>query len=280
MLPKYRFFLNFRIVLFVFLFCSGCSGQTLSRLEESATKQAQAAQLEPHDRKSDVLLSRGMPERDCLAFHIKEAIELNTERLDLYSKVSGGRSIALSEKLIESEKNVLRVSSILDKPAQMWQVHGVPVGCIDFVSMSETPPFQVRTAAPPVSFERLKTEELWSLVVRLKIATKKSYEKSLFEVHEEILEFRDQKEYHCMKRHILESIARSIYLLPIYEKLSASKLLISPRGLMTLYIEAQITSLFLADEIDNMAAPLQGEGIAIICNDVPPIPYGPLSQSH
>lgn len=67
-----------------------------------------------------------------------------------------------------------------------------------------------------------------------------------------------------MIRHFLESIRRVAGLAPTY-------------GVRTMFISKQmlwahVRSLKKASELDQMAAPLQAEGLPILCQDVPYIP--------
>lgn len=219
-------------------------------------------------------------QRNCLSHHIREALAVNRERLPRYSKLTGGRSEIVSKKLIDSEKLVLALSPVIDLPARFWQTRDIPVICMDLVPMAGAASFEEKISLPLTVFQRLSKDSLQALVTRVRQAINLTNREGLLQVHGEILRLKNQKDFHCMKRHILESLARSLYVLPSYEKQSAMLNLPSPKTLISLYLSSQVASLNLADEIDNLASEVQKEGVAILCNDLPPIPYGPLYDSQ
>jgi hypothetical protein len=210
------------------------------------------------------------PQKHCVSHHLREAIDLNSERLEKYFAVSGGRSLPISLRLVTLERAILLVVPALEIPAKFYQKRGVPVLCLDMVPMEDAPPFVERVSTPVEPYSPRSGRELKDKLARLYDQGKlepleEALEKELAELHE-------APSYHCMTRHLLESILRSARLEPLYERMSVERGLPKPNFISKTFIRAQIRQLAKATEIDDEAAPLQAEGIPIICRDVPPIP--------
>ena len=85
-------------------------------------------------------------------------------------------------------------------------------------------------------------------------------------------DLEDYPNFHCMVRHLLESMLRISNLAPIHER-EATELGLPPtRDLSWTLVRMHTLVLTEAVEVDGLAAPLQAEGLPIICRDVPPIP--------
>ena len=78
-------------------------------------------------------------------------------------------------------------------------------------------------------------------------------------------------EYHCMTRHLIESLWRVAVLAPLHERLAAERAVRSTRDLSELLLRLHLSALPEGAKLDRAAAPLQARGIPIICRDVPPI---------
>jgi hypothetical protein len=217
----------------------------------------------------------GAPDPDCapacFLTHLDEAIALNRERRSRYEALTDGASLAISNRLITTER-ISRVAAIvMDDRARRWQRRGVDVLCDEFVSMDETPAF--RDHSEPVPFESFVAQGGAGLALRLGDAWLDGGYTGLAAAAEYELELlADAPSFHCMVRHLLESIVRAANLAPIHVADAAALGLDSPAAISRDFIALQITSLALATGIDEDAAPIQAQGVPIICQDVPPIP--------
>jgi hypothetical protein len=213
------------------------------------------------------------PTRDCLTVHIKEALEINELRKPIYSQLSEGRSESVSNLMIRSEQFLLFIAPIFDSIARYWQSAKIGVACEDFVSMSLTPNLGVTSKNKKMQNTSYKVFDTKESIQNIR----NSLNESQFAAHaafvQEIKKISAEPFYHCMTRHILESAARSLFLLPKFEKLSLEKGKYSPKVIVNLLVRAQLESLPLAQILDEKAGPLQQEGVPIVCNDVPTIPY-------
>ena len=210
------------------------------------------------------------PQKHCVSHHLREAIDLNSERLEKYFAVSGGRSLPISLRLVTLERAILLVVPALELPAKFYQKRGVPVLCLDMVPMKDAPPFVERVSTPVEAYASKSGPELQDKLTRL-------YDQGNLEPLEQALEtelaqLHEAPSYHCLTRHLLESILRSARLEPVYARMSSERGLPAPNFISRTFIRAQIRQLTKAAQIDDEAAPLQAEGIPIICQDVPPIP--------
>jgi hypothetical protein len=207
---------------------------------------------------------------DCVSRHVKEAIELNTQREPLYARVSNNRSLAVSQELMKMERKMLRSLPLLELPAQLYQKKGIPILCLDVVSMRDTPAFIERLDPPEVP--RVPFNGL-NLSLELMALRLRGDQKGVEEKLQAALEVLNKgQRFNCLARHFVESILRSVRLAPHYRSMSRERGMMEPNLIIGTYINSQIETLGAASELDSMAAPLQAEGIPIICNDVPAIP--------
>ena len=205
----------------------------------------------------------------CFTDHLKQAIALNKSRVNEYAAISDDASRKVSRFLILAEKITLAGSLIYDRWARKWQDEGIPVLCADFIDMDQAAPF-TKGEVIEQSYVSQKAEKVGD---RLNQSWSDNGWNGLKNsVLYEIERIESAPAYHCMLRHLLESIGRSAHLAPQYETVARDQGLRSPRLLMETYLSLQIKTIWLANQLDDMAAPLQADGIPIICQDVPYIP--------
>ncbi|HLL48487.1 MAG TPA: hypothetical protein VK399_17425, partial [Longimicrobiaceae bacterium] len=77
--------------------------------------------------------------------------------------------------------------------------------------------------------------------------------------------------YHCMLRHLLESMLRVTSLAPTHAARAEAAGMKSTAGLSRLVLRLHLFALVDAAKLDVVAAPIQARGIPILCQDVPPI---------
>jgi hypothetical protein len=76
-----------------------------------------------------------------------------------------------------------------------------------------------------------------------------------------------------MLRHLLGSALRISNQAPRYEaQARAARIRASPGAISRTMLDLHLRMLGEAARLDRAAAPLQAEGIPILCQDVPPIP--------
>lgn len=211
--------------------------------------------------------------RACTREHLVEAIELNLARRQDYANLSNGQSLPISDALIDMEKRLLKSALLADFVSFFFQLWGIAFLCDEYVSMSKTPAF---TPQSPKPWPQLSGYTSWNADKAIETLTqlneKKDFTKIL-EVSEQWLQdLNSEKQFHCLTRHFLESVARAAVLAPRHNTIARERLFIPTLGLSAMFIKGHIDLLKEAEQLDRSAAPLQARGIAIICQDVPPIP--------
>ena len=214
------------------------------------------------------------PESRCMERHLREAAALNRERMPLYDSLSGGRSRAISRRLIWTERLAIPVAWYVDWRAREFQREGIRIVCDDFVPMANTPEFRARAADPPPPLSAFEPAD----ARRIRRVIDRAYDRGGFPavsaaLEAELRRLEEEPRFHCMLRHLLESALRISNQAPRYAaEAEARGLVASPEALSRTLLELHLGMLGEAAKLDARAAPLQAEGIPIICQDVPPIP--------
>ena len=97
------------------------------------------------------------------------------------------------------------------------------------------------------------------------------------ELEHKLEELGETPNFHCMLRHLLESILRISNLAPIHEQKAEAIGMLSTRALSLLLVRLHLLTLEFGVQLDRFAAPVQADGVPIICRDVPPIIDIPLT---
>ncbi len=216
------------------------------------------------------------PPEDCFALHLEEAIALNEKRKPLYSWLTQGRSEAISDKLIESEKVSLVFARAVDDAARPYQQAGVAVACDEFVSMADVPVFQEEYGFDPEPLDAFDPVDGVVLRDGLEATFSEEGFVGLAAATDAALHgLEEPRAYHCMVRHMLESLRRIANLAPVHEANAHERGLTSPVPISEDLVELHLLSIEPAARLDEQASALQSEGIPILCQDVPSIPPGP-----
>ncbi|MFZ9521156.1 MAG: hypothetical protein ACO3A4_11835 [Silvanigrellaceae bacterium] len=206
----------------------------------------------------------------CVSNHVREFINLNEERSKRYAELSDNRSLSISKKLIAYERIALATLPLIENQALKYQRAGVPLLCLDVVAMHSTPNMNENLKIPSKPFmyfdggalsKKLLTQQL----VGNEVLLEKELENALARLNE-------NHSYNCLLRHFVESTLRTVRLVPKYRAASKKRGLPNPSLILSAYINSQILFFGTATQLDLEAAPLQSEGIPVLCDDVPPIP--------
>lgn len=212
----------------------------------------------------------------CFEEHLLEAIAINQQRRPMYAALTGGRSVPVSDRLIESEQTSLHFAAPLDDAAEALHSLGLSIVCDEFISMSETPAFADRFAFDPEPLEAFVEVDGWKLGEQFEATFADAGFAGVSELATQTLTALEHpRAYHCMIRHMLESIRRIANFAPIHEGRAQELGAPSTLGLSEDMVRMHILSLGAAAGLDVQAAALQAEGVPILCQDVPSIPPGP-----
>lgn len=205
--------------------------------------------------------------------HLAAAIKHNTAMIPVYAKLTNNASKKVSYSLITMEKIISLVAKPIQKEAWPFQQMGVPLLCEELVDMSLAPGFKNLTQKEtrPQSIFPLNMENISKEL-------KKYFEKDQFEEAYSFLEktlndLDEEPNQMCLSRHFLESVARTLSLIPAQRELAQQLGLKDPVGILKKYLNNQRTLLTLSHRLDLQAFPLQKAGVPILCADVPAIPW-------
>jgi hypothetical protein len=210
-----------------------------------------------------------------MATHLREAMELNRERMPRYAARTGGASERISRRLIASERRALLVARYFDARAEPYLRRGVGVVCEAFVPMARTPAYADSVEPSPgdgagaAAIGRAPAGEVRGRVARALRA--EGFPGAAHALEAEIAALAPAPRRHCMTRHLLESALRIANLAPRHAAAAARHRLPSPEDDARRLLELHLHSLDEAAELDDEAAPLQARGVPILCRDVPPI---------
>ncbi len=204
--------------------------------------------------------------------HLKEAIEINTERMPLYARLTNNKSIPFSKKLIRLERVTLLPAWYFDRKGDQLQQKGVPFIKEEFIDMALTPsfsetfpegiPFQQKLQPTKVSPYKKEIHRLIGI---------KDYQ-GLVDISKEWLEeLSSQPHVYCMLRHLIESMRRVAFLAPLHIKKCNSLQIPPPIWHIQLLLKIHLWSLKESAKADEQVAFIQNQGVPFIYQDVPPI---------
>lgn len=209
----------------------------------------------------------------CFQRHLEEAIAVNEERRPKYAALTDGRSDPISETLIESEKTSLLFAKQVDEAAVPFHEAGVPIVCDEFISMSEVPAFQEDFGFDPEPLTSFEPVDGGALAKELEAAFAEGGFAALSAACDAWLtQLHEPRAYHCMLRHMLESLRRIGNVAPTQHQRAQQAGLDGALDLSEDMVRLHLLSLSAAAKLDEQAAPLQAEGVPILCRDVPAIP--------
>lgn len=207
-------------------------------------------------------------EKNCFREHITESLSINRERRKFYQKLTNGESDRIFNTLIASEVTTLIPAGYFDLKAKPFQKKGLDLFCHEFVSLNRAPEFDYDRRITPqakfVSFDYKFYKE------RLDIAIKARKAESIRKISlEALVELSAMPDYYCMTRHMIESIYRFAFFLPIREKEAKILNLDSPAEIMLDVMKLHLFPLGLSYKIDLWSQPIQESGIPILCSEIP-----------
>jgi hypothetical protein len=199
-----------------------------------------------------------------------DAIALNEARAPLYSSLTNGASLAISRRLILTERALLPVARWFDRRARRWERAGIPILEEIFVPMASAPAFTGRgKELRGVGNAPLDRSVRQRVLRRFRDA---GFEGAALALREAIDVLNAEPGVDCLTRHLLESARRVALLAPGHIRAARDRGLASPRWMLSLLLRLHLWGLGRARELDAAARPLQARGIPILAQDLPPIP--------
>jgi hypothetical protein len=209
-----------------------------------------------------------------MADHLREAKAINWERLPKYVDLTDGASRWVSWILISSEMAGIPFATLVEYLNEPLAKAGVNILCEDFISMEKTPPFLNRAADLPLPIEQFSADLGWDEMGEFwQLARSRSYGQLAARADAVLAELKLVPTYHCMYRHILESIRLAAANAEAQlTRAHAAGLASEAERVIDMLMISQAGVLPLALYLDKLSAPIHAQGIPIICQDVPPIP--------
>ena len=204
--------------------------------------------------------------------HIKEAINLNKDRLPQYAALTNNQSIPFSKRLINYEKLILSSAWLVDFIGDRYQTKGLPFVKEEFIDMESTNAFSA-TFPKHIDFQKPLIPydfSFFSKVIKSAISNKSS-EKIVEICNAVLLDLQSQAHVYNMTRHIIESLRRIAYLIPFHQ-LKAQELKIKPpTSYSWMFIKSHLYLLSRSINFDEKVSFIQEKGIPFIWQDLPSI---------
>lgn len=209
----------------------------------------------------------------CTVTHVREAIELNRERRELYRQDGNDDAARVMNKLIILEKLMLPFSASLDRATMRLQNAGVPMWCEDLVPMNTVPNYQTSVHAPSNHYRTFDKNIRKELVKELRnFKYEQRYE--LYKSIEGIIKTQlNDHNYNCLTRHFLEAAARSLQLSDKHYERAPIELKVDVLRALEKLLKQLALALGSASKIDDRAASIQARGVPVLCQEMPPIPW-------
>ncbi len=209
--------------------------------------------------------------------HVTEAISVNKSRAKYYSKLTNGKSAFLSRLYMSMEYALIPLSLIMDKWAKKFQQQGLPVLVNDFVSMNN-----INEASAPLartsSLDNNGRKALREFLKDFYRGTRKSSRNKDFAMVEKyaILALHQLRNletiYNCnlsLSVHLVESIGLAARNAQDLGTISDGK----TDNFYKAYIMLQNAGIRGFSIIDLKAQEFHRQGVGIIVNDLPAIPF-------
>jgi hypothetical protein len=211
--------------------------------------------------------------RGCMRRHIEDGRTINEERLPRYDALTHGASLPISQMLIGYETFSLPFADIVDSRAVPWQEQEICIACFEFVSMERTPRFRDTFPGGPPLLPDFHPQDAAEMDRGFRSALdEEGFPGLSAALAAKLRELAQAPKFHCMLRHILESMLRISNLAPLFQQMAEARGLPSPLELSAFLTDLHFLVLGQAVTADGMAAPIQADDVPILCQDVPNIP--------
>jgi len=250
---------------------------SLSSFSTASTKSAIHAPIQDVKLKYTRVKAADAQSSHCLSEHLREAIELNSERKKIYSAMTEGKSEKISDRLIFLEKLARSTVFLLDGDrvsgklwgSYMYNKVGIPIFCADVESMTKATELRMTSPVSLPPWKKLPIKQMQAdLRKALQTASWEKIENTSLQWFEAL---NRTPQFGCMTRHFIESIARVAGHAEDYRKMAKEMKLPDPQNLLLFFISNMILALKQGGNLDVQALPFQVQGIPILCNDVPPL---------
>jgi hypothetical protein len=164
---------------------------------------------------------------------------------------------------------------VFDRLAAPYHRAGIPLLEDLFAPMANAPAFVSVVSPNPAAVAPSSSPRLHPGYLRRRVSA--AYRARGFDGAADVLEaelaaLSGDLTTDCLMRHVLESAYRLAGQAPEHIRLARARGLESPRRLLSVLLRLHLWGLGPAGALDARARPLQARGIAILAQDLPPIP--------
>jgi hypothetical protein len=216
------------------------------------------------------------PLNEPFALHLKDSIIINTKRTPKYAILTLGKSVPFSGLLIFSEQVSMPFAMMIDRLTKPYREAGIPIGDLEFIHMDTIPEFSNSFPFTPEPLDSFKALDGKALLFTLQRAFREGSFAGLSaaatETYQELEVF---KAYHCMTRHLLQSLIRICNLAPLHQAKALElgvKSHLSCKSISKMMVWGHLISFPGSADLDKKVAPIQAKGIPFLWQDVPEIP--------
>lgn len=214
------------------------------------------------------------PDLDGFEQHLLDAIAVNTARRAVYGELTGGATDDLFDDLISSERLIRSTARAIDAMAVELVEAGVPVVVNDFAPMSDNRP--VGTPIKPVVPMSAESRAAAGAIIEALLAETDSLDGfAVVDASAAALEELEALEeadgvYFAMTRHLIESLGFTA-LHGLYTRCQAA----DAESVVDALVRSQRLGLVVFDATgyDARANVFQVQGIGVLLNDLPAIPF-------
>lgn len=200
--------------------------------------------------------------------HVTESIGINRERKPFYSKLTKGKSDPAFRLLLTIETVMIPSAWFWDQRAGSYLKSGIPFMKDELVSMNRTPAMDLEKRIYP---EKAIAPIPWKEYQRrISLALNSGNSKTVVEAsHVVIQEMSSQPLYYPLTRHLVESIYRFAYFIPLRERESEEKKVKAPTALCFSIMKYHLFGFWNFVLVDKLAAPVHQMGIPMIQSELP-----------
>ena len=209
------------------------------------------------------------------AEHLREAVAIQRERREIYAGMTAEASRPLFDLLVASEESLIPVAENFDRRALPFHEEGIPVVAADFVSMEHI----ATTATPPTRGGELTTAAEEAVATALEplqgvdIGDFQAVADASYDALAALAAIEETHDVHlAMSKHLIESAAYAALHGLAYDARSEGRTHALCTDLVVFQLELPL-GLNLGLTVDRQANAFHRQGIGIIVNDVPHIPF-------
>lgn len=204
---------------------------------------------------------------NCLTSHLREAVQVNSTRGKLYSRLTRGKTAPITEDLIFLDRMGIVLGQYFDSRSRKTLSHqGLPLLCEVIPPMLPVlkNPLQLQSSLPLSQFVPFDVASASQSIHRAHQDSGLTHVQHVIQKLKS--ELASEPRFNCLSRQFIHSMDLLIEM----ARLSPSP---EAESLAWDSIRASLIQLRLLAALDRRAAPFQAQGIPMICAEIPALPH-------